>query len=88
MKLVSWNYRGLGRNSKIEAMKDLLRISNPDILLVQEKKIEDVEFLQASNIFWKNNEGLAVSASGAYGGVGFLSKTSSFELVRSQVSIH
>ena len=48
-------------------MKDLLRISNPDILLVQETKMEDVEFLQASNIFWKNSEGLAVSARGLPG---------------------
>ena len=72
----------------MESMKDLLRISIPNILLVQEKKIEDVEFLQASNIFWKTSEGLAVSTGGASGGVGFLWKYSSFELVHSQVSLH
>ena len=75
MKLVSWNFRGLGSNSKIDAMKDLISISSPDILLIQETKLEDVEFLQASNTFWKNSEDLAVSARGASGGVGMLWKT-------------
>ena len=69
-------------------MKDLIRISNPDILLIQETKMEDVDFLQVSNIFWKNSEGLVVSARGASGGVGLLWKYSSFKLVRSQVSLH
>ena len=75
MKLVSWKFRGLGSNSKIDAMKDLISISSPDILLIQETKLEDVEFLRASNTLWKNSEDLAVSARGASGGVVMLWKT-------------
>eukprot|EP00253_Pinus_taeda_P032996 PITA_32996 len=40
MKLVSWNCRGLGNPSKLEAVKDLLKTEPSDILMLQEAKIE------------------------------------------------
>jgi len=34
MKIVSWNYRGLGRKFKVEAMKDLILEEKPKVLLI------------------------------------------------------
>ena len=44
-------------------------MSNPYILLIQEMKLEETEFLQASQYFWKKGEGATMSGSNALGGV-------------------
>ena len=53
MKAFSWNYRGLGSKGKEEAMLDLISLHHPDILLIQETKLEEKAFLQTSKKFWK-----------------------------------
>ena len=80
MKVVSWNCRGLGSTKKIEAMQDLICISTLEILLVQETKMEELAFLQASQFFWKNGNGIVVSARGASGGLGELWNSTNFDL--------
>ena len=72
MKIASWNCRGLGSKKKMESMKDLIRTASPDILLIQETKMEEGYFLQLAPFFWKFSESLAVSARGASGGLGTL----------------
>ena len=51
MKIVSWNYRGRGRTNKVEAIKDIIK-----------NKV-----LALSQLFWKNNQGNAISSRGASG---------------------
>eukprot|EP00253_Pinus_taeda_P011701 PITA_11701 len=46
MKIISWNCRGMGSKIKEEAIRNLIRIEAPDILLLQETKMEEPEFLQ------------------------------------------
>ena len=58
MRYISWNCRGLGSTLKEEAMKDLVRIHNPEILLVQETKMGEAAVLQAGKKFWKKALGL------------------------------
>ncbi|WP_369124422.1 endonuclease/exonuclease/phosphatase family protein, partial [Actinobacillus pleuropneumoniae] len=41
MKIISWNCRGMGIKAKEEAIRSLIRTEGPDILLVQETKLED-----------------------------------------------
>ena len=65
MQYISWNYRGLGRNPKEEALKDIVSLYSPDILLIQETKMEDLVLLQASKAYWRKGQGKAVSARGA-----------------------
>jgi len=72
MKVVSWNCRGMGTKSKEEAMKSLIRLEAPTILLIQETKLEDSAFFQASKIFWKKDGAKETSARGASGGLGLL----------------
>eukprot|EP00253_Pinus_taeda_P010030 PITA_10030 len=68
MKIVSWNCRGMGSRIKEEAIRSLIRIETPDILLIQETKLEDSIFLQASKKLWNKCEAKAISARGASGG--------------------
>lgn len=51
MLFVSWNCRGFDNKIKEEAMKDIIRMTNPEILLIQETKLEDIDLLQASKVF-------------------------------------
>ena len=62
----------MGSKVKEEAVRSLIRRETPDILLIQETKMEDKEFLQTSKKFWKGSSRLAVSSRGASGGLGSL----------------
>ena len=53
MRYISWNCKGLGSTQKTEAMKDLVRINKPEILLIQETKLEGDLALQAEIYFGK-----------------------------------
>ena len=64
MRYISWNCRGLGSALKEAAMKDLVQIHNPEILLVQETKMEESATLQAGNQFWKKGPGIGNSSRG------------------------
>ena len=72
MKVLSWNYRGPGSKVKEQAIKDLIRLSQPDILLIQETKMEKEAFLQVSANFWKKGGRTVVSSRGASRGIGTL----------------
>ena len=56
MLYVSWNCRGLGSKLKEEVVKDLVRMTSSDVLLIQETKMEEPETFQASKNFWKKEE--------------------------------
>ena len=62
----------MGSKVKEEAMRSLIRTETPDILLIQETKLEDVVFLQASKKLWFKSEARAISTRGASGGIGTL----------------
>jgi len=65
MKVISWNCRGLGSKMKEEAMRSLIMTENPDIMLVQETKLEENYFLQSSKNFWNKGGTKVVLAKGA-----------------------
>ena len=69
MRYISWNCRGLGSKPKEEALKDLIRIQKPEILLIQETKMEENSLLQAGKSFWKKGPGIANNSRGASGGI-------------------
>ena len=88
MKYVSWNCRGLGSNLKEESLKDIVRLYKPEVLLIQETKLEGVVLLQASKVFWKKGQGKAVSARGAPGGIATCWDTSKFKLTSEESNMH
>ena len=51
LKALSWNYRGLGGLSKVEAIKEIINFERLDILLLQETKMPDVEAMALSWCF-------------------------------------
>ena len=62
MKVISWNCRGLESKGKEEAMLNLICLHQPDILLIQETKLEEAAFLQVSKKIWKK-KGIAALSS-------------------------
>ena len=86
MNIVSWNCRGIENPSKVEAVKDLLRMASPVILLLQKTKIEEDCLLSLSNKYWKTNVGKAVSARGSGGGITNLWPENIFSLISSHAT--
>ena len=52
----------------MEAIKEIIKIEKPDILLIQETKISDVEIMVLSRS-WKNCHGKAISSRGTSRGI-------------------
>lgn len=88
MQLVSWNCRGLGNPTKIEAIKHLLKMESKDILMLQETKIEGEILLNTSNTKWKFDSGKVVSARGSARGIGTFWSKNSFSLEKSFETQH
>ena len=88
MKYFSWNYRGLGNRLKEEALKDIVRMYSPEILLIQETKLEDLLLLQASKAFWHKGQGRAVSAKGASGRIASFWDSSKYDLIYEECCPH
>ena len=85
MKYVSWNCRGLGSRLKEEALKDIVRMYSPEILLIQETKLEDLLLLQTSKDFWQKVQGRVVSARGASGGIASFWNSSIYDLIQEEI---
>ena len=88
MQFVSWNCRGLGSTLKEEAIRDLVRVTRPKVLLIQETKMEEDALLRASNSFWKKGPGRAVSARGASGGLATFRYSAKLDLIEEEGTIH
>lgn len=78
----------MGSKIKEEAIKSLIRTEAPDILLIQETKLEDFVFLQASKKLWNKCEAKAISARGASGGLGTLWNASKFSVISETLNTH
>jgi exonuclease III len=88
MKLTSWNCRGLGSKKKEEALRDILRATKTDILLIQETKMSQKDSMKVSKNVWKSSQGLAENARGASGGLYTLWNTSKIDLIHSDLCMH
>jgi exonuclease III len=72
MIFLSWNCRGFDSKLKAEALKDLNKMVNPSIILLQETKMESKSILEATSKLYKNTGGATVSSQGASGGIATL----------------
>eukprot|EP00253_Pinus_taeda_P003998 PITA_03998 len=88
MKYISWNCRGLGDRLKEEALKDIVRMYSPEILLIQETKLEDVLLLQASKAIWHKCQGIAVNDRGASRGIASFWDSSKYDLIHEECCPH
>lgn len=78
----------MGSKAKEEAIRSLIKTETPNLLLVQETKLEDIVFLQASKKFWNKSEARAISARGASGGIGTLWNANKFTILFEARNIH
>ena len=69
-------------------MKNLICISSPGVLQIQETKLEEHEFLKASNFLWKKGEGVVVCARDASRGLGTLWNPSKLKLIQTTTCTH
>jgi len=68
MKMLSWNNRGLGHPSKKAALKELIQSEKPDIILIQETKLDQSEISRLIDQ-QKLYCGCTSEARGASGGI-------------------
>ena len=78
----------MGSRIKEEALRSLIRSESPDLLLIQETKMEDCAFLQIGKKLWKKIEGQAVSARGASGGLGTIWDANKFIKIKELKNTH
>ena len=88
MRYISWNCRGLGSNQKEEALKDIIRINKPDVLLVQETKMEESILYQVGQAICKKGPAIAISSKGASGGIATFWDSTKFDLIKEEHSDH
>jgi len=88
MKLTSWNCRGFGSKIKEEALKDIIRSSKSEILLIQETKMEGQDFLSKEKALWNTSKGITKSARGASGGLGTLWNSKKYNLIKYDTCKH
>lgn len=71
MKIISWNIRGLGSNLKKKRfLSKLVKHRKPDVLFIQESKLENVEQAVIQRIWGNPDVGFSISSSeGASGGL-------------------
>ena len=69
-------------------MKDLVRIHNPHILLVQETKMEEDAILQAGKKFWKKGLGIANNSRGALRGIATFWDSNLYDLEAEERTLH
>jgi exonuclease III len=65
MKLTSWNCRGFGSKIKEEVLKDIIRSSKSEILVIHETKMKGQDFLSKAKALLNTNKGIKESARGA-----------------------
>ncbi|GLJ34508.1 hypothetical protein SUGI_0694060 [Cryptomeria japonica] len=64
MKILSWNIGGLNGLEKCHLLKQLFEVESPDVLLIQETKMEGGQFIDLIPRIWGNSEGVAGNAIG------------------------
>jgi exonuclease III len=72
MNFLSWNCRGFGNKSKVEALKYLKVLAKPSVILLQETKMEESIVLETTKKVFKFCGGTTVSSQGASSGIATL----------------
>ena len=88
MKYISWNCRGLGSTLKEDAMRDLIRIHKPEILLVHETKMEEPAILQVGKKFWKKGTGIGNNSRGASEGIATFWDPTLYDIEAEERTLH
>jgi len=88
MKLVSWNLRGLNSPGKLRMLKNMIKMENPQICLLQETKCNGTTLGSILTKAWPGCRSVAVDASGASGGLAIAWNTQAIDLSDFHASHH
>ena len=80
MKTLSWNVRGCNAPDKIRLIKRCFDQTKPDLVMLQETKIKEEDFMAFKNKF-KRWECLLSGANGASGGMAILWRPEVLEVI-------
>ena len=69
-------------------MRDLIRIHKPEILLVQETKMEEPAILQIGKKFWKKGTGIGNNSRCASGGIATFWDPSLYDIEAEERTTH
>ena len=69
-------------------MRDLIRIHKPEILLVQETKMEEPAILQVGKKFWKKGTGIGNNSRGASEGIATFWDPSLYDIEAEERTLH
>lgn len=88
MKVLSWNVRGLGARSKKDMVKDLICLANPDIVVLQETRLNSLD-RKVIKVIWSSRRigWLALDAVNSAGGIVMMWKEDSISVSDSLVGI-
>jgi exonuclease III len=78
----------MGSKKKEDALKDILKSSKANILLLQETKMSQQDVLRTLSKVWKGSQGVAENARGDSGGICTLWDASIFDLISSHACMH
>jgi exonuclease III len=61
MKILSWNCKGFDIRPKSEALRDLIKLEKPIVIMLQETKMDELDIIQEGKKYLKHNEGVSIS---------------------------
>ena len=88
MKVVSWNYRGLGTRKRRAKAMTLIKKEKPSVVILQETKLNELDIITHHPEIWNKSEMEAMSSCGDSGGVCTLWDPTNLLLVSTLKSFH
>lgn len=64
MKLISWNYKGIGNKINPRIMRDILRLEKPTIFLLKETKVKESDMADLNSKQHKHSNSVVVNCRG------------------------
>lgn len=85
IKYLSWNVRGLGQREKRLAVRQSVLLQQPDILCLQETKLQAIDDVTLKEICGRNMGGfVTLNAIGSRGGVLIAWQPRNYDLIQTE----
>ena len=65
LKIISWNIKGIGGDSKRCLFKNRILIEKPTTIMLQETKYSEQKLMDFVNKSWRNAQAIALDAKGS-----------------------
>jgi len=72
LKIITWNIRGIGSDSKRRSIKNRILLEKPDMIILQETKCSEINLQNFIQKSWKKARAIATDAKGNSGGLAII----------------